>query len=148
MGADHIVAEKQLADIPLNHFLQKNQRPLSLLSFGKLHKTGQYGGHLNCGKFQFLFILFTVLLFDQRPQIQGFVADQRERPGRIHSHGGQHRIDILLKILIHIGGLFLCQILVASHNMQAYLFQRRQQRTAVHPVLGIHQLMGLLADGI
>ena len=92
---------------------------MALLLRRNLHDSRKNRRHLYGSKFQFLFLsLFFVhsLLFrqlqirfsaNQSPDIQRFVSDQRERAGGIHGHGSDYRIDILLKVAIHIFFLFL-----------------------------------------
>ncbi|CDA05912.1 unknown [Blautia sp. CAG:257] len=81
MGAYHIIAEKQLADISLNNLFQKDHSSDSLFTGRDLDHSWQYRGNLNCSKFQNLFPFLFVLLGDQRSDIQRFVPDQRKRPG-------------------------------------------------------------------
>ena len=130
---------KQCRYVSLYDLLQQDDHPLPL--GGDLHDPGQHAGHLDHGKVQLILFLF---LFHQSRDVQGFVVDQRERPGGIHCHGSQHRIYIVPKIPVHIFSLLLCQILVSDDNLQAVLLQLRHQGTVVGGVLKSHQVVGFL----
>ena len=74
----------------------------------------------------------------QCTDIQCFVPDQRERAGRIHGHRGQNRVNVFLKIGIHILRLLLRQLLVLTDNRKANVLQRRNRRAIVRIVLQLH----------
>ena len=139
VAADDIIVEEQLVHIAFDHFLQQNDlRPLLRRN---RHKAGQDARYLYGGKFQFS---PAVLLLHQRPQIQGFIANQRKRSGGIHRHRRQNRIDVIRKIPVHIGRFLFAQILVMSDNMQPVFQKMRQERTVVYGILLFHKRMRLL----
>ena len=139
MGAYHIIIQKQSGNIPFYDLLQKDDGLFTGFFRRNRHNTRQDAGDLHRSELQFsLFLAFG----KQRPDIQGLVANQREGPGGIHRHGGQDRVNIIIKIGIHIGSLFFIQIFMLLHNSQSICLQQRQQRTIVCRILLGNQIMG------
>ena len=118
MGRHNIIIQKQLLHIPLNNLFQKNHSPLPVSICRKLHDPGKAGGNLNHGKLQ---PVFSVLFLYQSRNIQGFIPNQGEGTGRIHSHRRQYRIHIVMEKAIHKPSVFLCQFLVLRNNLKSLL---------------------------
>ena len=138
MCAHNIIIQKQFPDIPLDHFFQQNHG-LSLRRRNK-NDSGEHAGHLYGRKFQ---IVLTVLFSDQRADIQRLIADERERSGRVHRHRRQHRINVVLKIRIHISRLFSCQRFMSPDHPQSVFKQLRKKRM-ICIILPLHKRMRLL----
>ena len=143
MRADNIIAQEKLADIALNDLFQKDHTFFSVFSFRKFHNPWQDRRHLHRCKIQCLMLFLVVFSADQGTDIQGLVADQWKRSGRIHRHRCQNWIDIFLKISIHKFFLLFAQTLVLGNNFQPPLFQSRDQRSIVSRILQIYQFVCL-----
>ena len=146
MGADHVVAEKKLADIPLDDLLQKDYGPGAVFLRRDLDHSRQHGGNLHGGELQDFFSFFPVFLGDKGADIQRLVPDKRERSGRIHGHRRKNRIYVIFKIPVHKFFLFIGKLLMLGNHMEAGFLKSGQERTVIGAVLLPYQFMSLGAD--
>ena len=153
IGADHIVVQEEFIQILLDDLLQKQEGVALILLRRDRHQTGQARRNLDRGKLQLILLALSlqqpgavILSADQSGDIQRLVADQRKRPGRIHSHRRQYRIYLLGKIAVHINALLLIQILVSSDQTDSLFLHNRQKGAIKHGILLIHQFSGTLVN--
>ena len=92
------------------------------------HYSRKHGRHLHGGKIYLFFSFFGIFSGKKCSDVQCLVTDQRKWSGRIHCHGCQNRIYIILKIPVYKFLLFLRKCLMLKDHMKSCFFKGRNQR--------------------
>ena len=93
-------------------------------------------------------MLFILLAGKQRRDVERLVADQRKRAGCVHRHRRQYRIDILLKVAVHVHRLLRRQFLIFFNNVYPVGFHQWNEGTVIGIVLALDQLSRRRVDPV
>jgi len=161
---DHIVVLEKDADVFPDHFLEQDHDAVSVLGLGQIDDPRKDRRDLDGSEFDlFLLVLLPVFLCgldrlsdgrrlgilcaDQGADVQRLVADKGERPGRVHGHRRQDRIDVLFEIAVKEIALLFRQGFVAADDFKSFLFERRKQGTVPDRILLFYEIMRSFGKG-
>ena len=93
-------------------------------------------------------MLFILLAGKQRRDVERLIADQRERARCVHRHRRQYRIDVLLKVTVHVRRLLSRQFLVFFNNVYSVGCHQRNEGAVIRVVLALDEFSGRRVDPV